>query len=160
MILRAAIQPDRADVVSLALDFHNSTPYARLLAVDPERIGAQFDVARTHGVVLVGERGNVPTPAGPELVGFFALAALDHALSGERYAEEMGWWVAPEFRSGTLGPRLLRRAEEWASTHGCAFIKVAAPFDPELDRVGSRVGRFYELQGYQPIETAYFKRVA
>lgn len=160
MILRTANDLDRDGVVTLALNFHSSTPYARLLEVDPERVGVLFDVARENGAVFVGERDNVPGPAGPELVGFFALAALQHSLSGERYAEELGWWVEPDYRSGTMGPQLLRRAEEWARSEGCAFVKVAAPFDERLDTARSKVARFYQINGYQPIETAYFKRVA
>jgi GNAT superfamily N-acetyltransferase len=159
-MLRHATAADRSAVVELALTFHHANDYSRLLSLDPERAIAAFDMALTHGVVLVGERDNVPGPGGPELVGFFALSALEHMLSGERYAEEAGWWVEPTYRSGTLGPRLLRAAEDWARTHDCAFLKLAAPFDPVNDTVASHVGRFYQRQGYQPIETAFFKRVA
>lgn len=153
MILRPALPTDRDAVIALGLCFHAETPYGELLHVDPDRIGAQFDVALEHGVVFVAERDDVPGPNGPELVGFLALAALPHMLSGDRYAEEMGWFVLPRYRLGTIGPRLLRRAEEWARTNGCAFLKVAAP-------EGTDVGYYYERAGYQPIETAYLKRVS
>lgn len=147
MILRPATLADRAAVVQLALAFHGSTPYAGLLDVDPDRLGAQFDVALQHGVIFVAE-------VEAALVGFFALAALDHGLSGDRYAEEMGWWVEPAYRAGTVGPQLLRRAEEWARAHACRFLKMVQPFGADV------LGRFYERQGYAPIETAFIKRVA
>jgi GNAT superfamily N-acetyltransferase len=153
MILRAAVPSDRDAVVTLGLCFHAETPYGDLLRVDPDRIGAQFDVALAHGVVFVAERDDVPGPNGPELIGFLALAALTHMLSGDHYAEEMGWFVLPAYRTGTLGPRLLRRAEEWAQANGCTFLKMAAPY-------GTTIGSFYARAGYQPIETAYLKRVA
>lgn len=151
MILRAAVASDRDAVVSLGLCFHAETPYGELLHVDPDRIGAQFDVALDRGVVFVAEVDDGMIP--PALVGFLALAALTHMLSGDRYAEEMGWFVLPPYRTGTVGPRLLRRAEEWAKTNGCVFLKVAAP-------EGTDVGYYYERAGYLPIETAYLKRVA
>jgi GNAT superfamily N-acetyltransferase len=166
VILRPAVARDRATVVMLGLQFHAESPYSRLLAVDAERLGAQFDIALELGIVVVAERDNVPGPAGPELVGFIGLAALDHPLSGERFAEEIGWWVAPEYRSGTLGPRLLRWAEDWARQHGCAFLKMSAPAGDLVDDGKGRryeqtpLGRFYEQRGFRPIETAFFKRVA
>jgi len=153
MILRAATAADRADVVALALNFHAESAYGYLLAVDPQRVGVLFDLALDQGVVFVAERDTVPGPAGPELVAFLGLVVLEHTLSGDRYAEEVAWWVEPEYRSGTLGPRLLALAEEWASAHGCAFLKMVAP-------IGTTVGAFYERRGYQPIETAFMKRVA
>lgn len=160
MILRPATLTDRAAVVALALAFHGSSPYARLLTVDPDRLGASFDVALTHGVVIVAECPETLLTA-PALVGFFALAALDHGLSGDRYAEELGWWVEPAYRSGTLGPQLLRQAEAWAIAHGCQFLKMVAPVTTRAVRLRSEdpVGHFYELQGYAPIETAYIKRL-
>jgi len=147
MVIRPATVADRVAVVALSLRFHGSTPYARLLAADPERIGALFDVALAQGVVYVAEvRGS----AG-ELAAFLAVVALEHTLSGDRYAEEIAWWVEPAYRTGLLGPRLLRQVEGWAAAHGCAFLKMAAPS-------GTDVGTFYERQGYVPIETAYLKR--
>lgn len=148
MILRLATGEDRDAVVELAMHFYRSTPYASLLTVDREFLIAQFIAAMEHGVVLVAE-----TEHPPELVGFLVLIAAIHALSGDRFAEEIGWWVEPAHRYGTLGPQLLRRAEEWARANGCVFLKMIAP-------EGSDVGRFYEQQGYRAIETAYFKRVA
>lgn len=151
MILRSALAADRDRVVALALHFHRETPYGSLLTVDPDRIGAQFDLALDRGVVLVAESDCICGRA--ELVGFLALVAHQHMLSGEIYAEELGWFVEPAYRTGTVGPRLLRRAEEWARLHACRFLKMAAP-------TGTDVGDFYARQGYQSVETAYLKRVA
>jgi len=151
MILRPATGADRDAVVDLALHFHAATPYGQLLTVDEDRVGVLFDLALEGGIVLVAELEN--GDEGGELVAFLGLVILEHTLSGDRYAEEVAWWVEPLYRNGTLGPRLLRRAEEWALANACAFLKMAAP-------VGTEVGSFYERQGYQPIETAFMKRVA
>lgn len=160
MILRPATLTDRAAVVALACAFHGSSPYARLLTVDPERLGAQFDVALQIGTVIVADAADVPKGT-PSLVGFLALAALDHGLSGDRYAEEMGWWVEPAYRAGQLGPQLFRHAEHWARLNGCQFLKVSAPVMQRVARLRREdpIGHFYEIQGYAPVETAYFKRL-
>lgn len=191
MILRPAIVGDRARVVDLAMRFHGENPYTQeadaslrsVFTVDRDRIGAQFDASMTGGLVLVAERDDVPESLrhlGPELVGFIALAIVTHMLSGLSIAEEMGWWVDPPYRSGTLGPRLLRWAEDWARRNGCTFVKMAAPtlgkvlddgrvYEPlalgkalDIGRVYERtpLERFYEQLGYWRMETAFLKRVA
>jgi GNAT superfamily N-acetyltransferase len=148
VIVRAATPADRDLITAMALRFHASTPYASLLAVDPIRIGLLFDLATAQGVVLVAE--NVEAL---DILGFLGLVVLEHPLSGDRYAEEVAWWVEPAYRSGTLGPKLLREAEAWCRRAGCVFLKMAAP-------AGTTVGLFYERQGYAAVETAFLKRVA
>jgi len=146
MTIRPATVRDRAAVVTLALRFHTETAYRQLIAVDAERIGALFDVALRDGIVLVAERD-------VDLVAFLALVALDHTLSGDRYAEEIAWWVEPAYRSGTLGPRLLARGEAWAAEHGCAFINMVAP----AFAIG--VADYYQRRGYAAVETTFMKRL-
>jgi hypothetical protein len=103
VIIRPGVAADRPAVIELALNFHRSTPYAALLRVERERIASLFDMALAEGVVLIAEGITILRKP----IGFLALVALEHSLSGERYAEEVAWWVEPEYRSGTLGPRLL-----------------------------------------------------
>lgn len=146
MTFRVGTVADRDVVVALALHFHASTAYSQLLTVDPERIAALFHVALVHGVVFLAVR------ADETVVGFIGVVADVHRLSGDRYAEEAAWWVEPEARSGIVGPKLLALAELWARQHACAFIVMLAP-------VGTPVGHFYDRLGYQPIETAWMKRL-
>lgn len=152
MTLRPARLADRASFIALAMRFHAETPYGQLVIVDPDRIGAQFDVAIATGLVLIAERDDEHAGELP-IVGFLALAIVIHMLSGDRYAEEMGWFVEQSYRSGTIGPRLLRWAEDWAKREGCVFVVMRSP-------ASSAIGRFYELCGYQAVETAFLKRVA
>jgi len=169
VILRHATAADRDAVVALSLHFHQSTPYGQLLTVDADRIAALFNLALAQGVVLVAEVERPTPPAynhtrgdsaltpcllcAHTLVAFLGVVATEHSLSGDRYAEEVAWWVEPAYRTGTLGPRLLVKAEEWARAAGCAFLTMRAP-------AGTDVGRFYERLGYQLVETAFLKRVA
>ena len=160
MILRPATIADRAAVVALALHFHASTPYGSLVTIDPVRIGYLFDLALADGVVFVAACESLARDANGDavpstvIVAFLGLTVLELAVSGDRYAEELAWWVEPAYRSGTLGPRLLRMAEDWAVAQGCAFVKMGAPEGQPA------VGRWYQRQGYQAVETAFMKRVA
>lgn len=146
MNIRPATAGDRDGVITLARRFHQASSYGSLLTVRQELVGVLFDLALEHGVIFVGE---MPLTG---LVGFLGLVVLDHTLSGDRYAEEVAWWVEPAYRTGMLGPRLLRQAEGWAASHECVFLKMSAP-------AGTDVGVFYARQGYVPIETAYMKRL-
>lgn len=91
-------------------------------------------------------------PCCPRLVGMLAIVAIPHPMTGQIYAEEIAWWVEPDYRGGTLGPKMLRAAEDWATTNGANVIKMVAP-------AGSTVGSFYERIGYTPVETAFIKRI-
>lgn len=124
----------------------------------PVSIGELVVNVMSLGVILVAEvepggprwtQGADPSPA---IVGMIAIVVLPHPLSGVNYAEEVAWWVEPEYRDGTLGPRMLRSAEEWATRNRANVVKMVAP-------AGSDVGRFLEKVGYQAVETAYIKSV-
>lgn len=88
--------------------------------------------------------------AAHDAVGMVAVVAVPNLMTGEPYCDEVVWWVDPEWRTGSAGPRLLDRAECWAAQNQLKYVKMVAPH-------GSGVGRFYERRGYQPIETAYVK---
>ena len=154
MILRPATADDRDAVIALAMRFYAASPYGRLLAVDLDHLHQMFDSAVEDGIVIVAEPEH--SDEGGELLGFLALDALEHRVSGERFAAEVGWWVEPAYQAGTIGRQLLERAEAWAKAHDCAFLLLSAM--PGAD--GPAVGAFYERRGYQPIETLFMKRVA
>lgn len=147
MTIREAREADRARVLGLAQQFWRESPYRAVLpAVTRTTLRRVWDAVRTHGVVLVAE------PAPSELVGFLALVAVPHPLTGERYAEEVAWWVAPRARGRGAGLALLARAEAWATARGLAGLRMVAP-------EGSAVGRLYERLGYQAVERTYYRRL-
>src|SRR5207237_2966117 len=99
------------------------------------------------GFLLVG-RIFVAEDRGGSLAGMIAVIVGGHL--GLRYADEQAWWVGPEYRSGTLGPRLLRHVEAWARSEGLPVLAMVAP-------AGSTIGGFYERLGYHEVETKYVK---
>ena len=146
MIIREATLEDAAPIVCMAIRFLEETPYGHLFAPNEQKLTELLLQVLTHGVIFVAER------ADHTLAGFLALVTLEHPISGERYADELAWWVNPESRSGSIGPRLLAAAEEFARTAGIGMLKMVAP-------AGTDVGRFYERLGYAAVETSYHKRL-
>lgn len=117
---------------------------------DDDRLRAVMAMSTTQKAVL--NFGDEYGPNKPALVGMLAIVALPHPLAGGKVAEELAWWVEPEWRQGLLGPKMLREAEAWATRNGAVMVKMVAP-------AGTDVGEFYERIGYQAVETAYIKSI-
>lgn len=146
--IREATPADKSRLVEMAVRFLLESPYGQFFddKATPDSIGTLIDNVLVLGTVFVAERQD------KAVVGMLAIVALPHPLTGRLYAEEIAWWVEPEHRGGLLGPKMLRVAEEWATRKGANMIKMVAPTRGD-------VGRFYEVVGYQAVETAYFKRI-
>jgi GNAT superfamily N-acetyltransferase len=144
--IREATVADRDAIVALALAQFAESIYGRLMgAIDPVLVGLHVDLGMSHGMVLVAVEGDV-------VVGFIGVVAHAHPLNGEGFMRELAWTVAPAHRRGRVGPALLAEVENWGKRSGLSMIEMSAP-------EGSTVGRFYKLCGYDPVETAYFKRL-
>lgn len=145
--IRSAGEADRPRVLEMARAFMTLTPYGALFTASEPHLSGLFTICMEMGVLVVAE-----DEASSGLIGFLALAVLEHPLSGEHYVEEVAWWVEPAHRQGSVGLRLLSWAEEWTRGAGVGMIKMVAP-------AGSRVGATYERLGYRAVETAYLKRL-
>lgn len=145
--IRRAVLADLPQIVEMGRRFLHSTPYAELIADNPERMEAMASmlITQEHGLLYVAadSRG--------ELVGMIGMLVFDHHLSGERVAGEVFWWVDPHVR-GTLGIRLLRNAEAWAAEQHVNLVQWVAPNED--------VGRIYVRLGYAPVEVAYQRRLS
>lgn len=145
-MIREATQEDRELVLELARWFMRTSSYSQFQG-PPAQLEQLFLLVLEHGVIYVSE------DQGGELDGFIALVAVPHPFNGEFYAEEVAWFVRPDRRGGSTGPRLLAAAEEWTRQKDLFALKMSAPVDTPT------VGRFYQRSGYEAIETAYMKRV-
>lgn len=161
-MIRFATLDDKPRLIEMAVRFLLETEYGRMF--DDRATPAMIDKLITNvlslGAIVVAEieelhgniAGSAPLESRFKLVGMLAIVALPHPLTGGIYAEEIAWWVEPEHRHGTLGPKMLRSAEDWATRNGAKMCKMVAP-------AGSQVGAFYEHIGYRAVETAYIKRI-
>jgi len=140
--IRLATDEDREALVTLGLEFHADSRY-RVFQATRESIGVLFDTVMGTGEVFMAEVDGV-------LVGMLAIVMVPVLMSGEMCADEIAWFVRPAYRGGSVGPRLLHAAEEWAMQNHANVIRMVAP-------EGTDVGLFYERCGYTPIETGWMK---
>lgn len=143
MTIRHATPDDVPRLVDMSRHFLASTAYGRLLIPTTEQLEAFVVLILTHGGALVAEVDG-------QVEGMIGVVALAHPITQELVAEEVAWWVEPDYRKGTIGPRLLQAAEDWASVKGVTVLKMVAP-------AKSDVGKYYERHGYTAFETAFVK---
>lgn len=145
MTIRAATLEDVDSILTMAQAFISSTAYAAHVSKRPAALRGFVErlIANDAGEVLIARRGI-------DAVGMIALWLFDHPYSGESTASELVWWVNPEER-GSLGIRLLKRAEQWARARGAAVLQMIAPND--------RVAEFYTACGYGFVESSYARRI-
>jgi GNAT superfamily N-acetyltransferase len=146
VVIREATLDDLPRLLELAERFHASTIYASLVPWAPAAVEALMVavIAQQNsiiGVVFVAELDG-------RIEGMLGLVALPHPMSGQLCAEELAWWVEPEHRKGTIGPRLLVTGIDWCRQKMARVLKLVAP-------AGSTVGTFYRRWGAVEVETAY-----
>jgi GNAT superfamily N-acetyltransferase len=152
--LRRANEGDRGGLIELVANFLAATQYGELLeAASWTSVSKLIDQVLAHGAIFVVEVDpRDPSLPRGELVAMIAIVLFPHPITGRVYADELAWWVEPKYRRGRIGPKLLRRAEDWARQNGASMLKMVAPH-------GTDVGRFYEARGFTAVETAYQKRL-
>lgn len=86
-----------------------------------------------------------------KFVGAFGANAYPDILTGDLVANEMFWYVLPEFRGAGL--KLLRAYETWALKLGCKRIFMVHLASLDADRLE----QYYQRRGYRLIEKLYAK---
>jgi GNAT superfamily N-acetyltransferase len=148
--IREATEADIFRLIEMTTRFLCSTRYGEWMKPTPEQIDAFVVNVMKLGVVLVAE-ASVPEEQRLYLVGMIGIVLLPYPLTGELHADEIAWWVEPEYRNVTVGPKLLWSAERWATTNGAKVCKMVAPS-------GTDIGTFYARHDYVEVETIFVKR--
>jgi len=146
MMIRAATIADAPRLIEMAKAFLLQTRYGDTLRTNPDALEALVGQVLELGYIAVADVDG-------RLEGMLAVVELTNPISGDPYADELVWWVEPDARSRSIGPKLLYSAERWAHGRGLPLIKMVAP-------VGAlAVAQFYRRRGYEPVETSYMKRL-
>lgn len=144
MIIRNGTPADRFRLVEMATRFILSSPYGTILKVEPELMLALVDTMLENGVVWVAEL----EPG--QVVGMLGIWQATHPFDGRKVADEIAWWVEPEYRNTSAGWRLFTYMEGWCVQNRLHMVKMVAP-------EGSPVADFYQRMGYQAVETTWIK---
>ncbi len=144
-LTRMAVPEDIDALVEMSMHFQGEV-FARHLSATPAtfRRLAENLLRNPNSVVYVDVRDGA-------LVGMIAASLFTQPMSGDLWAGELCWWLEPYVRGGRAGLKLLRRAEAWAKEQGAVVFQMSAPT--------VEVSHFYEVLGYEQIETIHVRRL-
>lgn len=90
---------------------------------------------------------------GEEAVGLLGIKAFVLPVNDLKIAQEILWWVEPEYRKSRRGLELYMAGEYWAKKVGCSLMQmVSQETFPEVEV-------FYERKGYRKAEQAWIKEL-
>lgn len=152
VFIEQATRDDVADIRMMGLRFLATNPFGGTAPADPARLDQAIGLCLGTGVILIAKVPLRPDQEGEwRAAGMFCAYAMPHPFTGEQMAEELAWWVEPEYRSGRVGRKLLCDAMVWARQAGVGCLRMNAP-------AGSNVGLVLQRHGFVPVETAHVLR--
>ena len=147
-IIRDAHEGYLTDIVRMGEEFFNESGFAAVTTWDDETFlrTAVMLMIGDDGLLLAAEEGGrVIGMAGGVIFPFFMNA-------NQRIAQELFWWVSPDYRAG-IGNVLLEQLEAEASRRG-ADVFLTANIAGERDGAFKRL---YMQRGYKPSENMFMK---
>jgi GNAT superfamily N-acetyltransferase len=133
---------ERGDILPLAAAFHAETG-----------IGGTFDGNRLMATVqankslIVGLYHNHTTLVGI-MVGFMG----SHFLTTDTLAQELMWYVMPQFRGHRQAVKMFTEFEAWAVAEGATAISMVS-----LTTSGDSVKKLYASKGFREVESHHLK---
>lgn len=90
------------------------------------------------------------------IIGTMGALSYNHPFKPSvRIAQELFWWVEPEYRRSGVGKAMLEAGEAWAKEIGCSGMLMITIHGIDHERNGA----FYERSGYRPLEHSHLKRL-
>lgn len=128
----------------------DSTKAVRLLLSFHKNSGLPFKTSAAWALALFNECVNSEDKIAIIKDGGILLGAVSKSLLGPfKQAQEIVWWVEPEFRGNSL--EMIKIYEKWAIEKEALFIELKS-----LEAF-KETGRIYKRLGYEPVETSWLK---
>jgi GNAT superfamily N-acetyltransferase len=145
-MIREATLDDLARIMELGDRFLEVGPYKGRVKNHQQSEQFAKAVITTIGKVLlwVEDDGRIS--------GILAFLLLPHYFTGELTAQEIMWYVEPEYRKGCAALRLMWAAEEMARNLGAVTMQFTAPT--------RETSAIYQRFGYKPLEMTFEKEFA
>ena len=144
--IRLATDDDKAAIVRMSTNFAEWTKHSLTLRASVDRVPSVVGVGLERFAIYIAWDKNIE-------VGFISLHTFMHPWVGEKICEVVTIWTELDARpSWRVGWKLLVAAQDWATTNGCAWLKMSSP-------TGSPLGTFLERRGFSELETAWVKRL-
>ena len=146
-MIRTAEETDIPRIVELGMQSLLDGPYAGIIKQNPKKAAesALRVIQAANGKILLYLNDAAV------IVGVLAFVIYPEIFTGEDTAHELMWYVLPDERKGGAGTKLLWAAENLAKSLGAVWMGVTSP-SPDVSAI-------YKRFGYNPMETAYLKRL-
>lgn len=82
---------------------------------------------------------------GNDLAGLLVGVCTTPAFSEDRFAAEIGWYIAPEHRGKYNAANMVQLFEDWAESKGASFVAMTSQRKSDKDP-----SKLYEILGYSP----------
>jgi len=147
-MIRLATHDDIPALIECGRRFHAEAGVSVPFDADTLRETLAGMIGRhTDSLALVAEHDG-------KVCGCMAVVKFAHYFAAASSALELYWYMAPERRGSGDAVRMLRLAEDWARTVGCATLVMVA-----LSMAGSPAANLYGRTGYRPMETHFVKEL-
>lgn len=112
--------------------------------------------AITEGLITQDDGAMFVTTECGDVAGFIGLASFNsHINQSYKMAQELFFWIDPEYRGGKHARLLLDAAEQWSVEIGCDKLLMMSVADLR----GKLVGRLYTRRGFTQSEYVYYKEL-
>ena len=129
-------------IVPLAREFHAATGVGAVFS--EERLLSALQLNKSHVVGRFHEG---------RLIGILVGIVAPHFLTESVLAQELMWYVSPEFRGSAVSNlAMLDSFERWAKACGADSVAMVA-----LEKGPPKLGQFYENRGFTRVESNYLK---
>lgn len=149
MKIRAANLRDTADLVEMGEKFWKTTKYYEQgVEYDEDTVSVLIYNIMQDGLIVVATEAE-------KIIGFILVAFTPwHFNKNVLTATEVAYYIEEEYRNAGLGRDLINTAEYVCRERGCKYLTLVT-----MASSPKHVGRFYQMLGYQPAETAYTKEL-
>lgn len=146
MIVREATAADFSAIAAVGQHFYATTAY-RDIPYSEDSMKRWLPIMRQQRLLYVAE------DAGRIVGGIGGLYAPLYFNDQHRIAQEMFWWVEPDYRSTRAAVMLLRAIERAVTDAGCSWWTMILLEGDNAERIE----RFYRRDGYRPSERVFTK---
>lgn len=150
-MIRLATLKDIPALLRLGKKFHESAELSNLLDYDTESVSASISnmIEGDAGAVIVSTDGS-------KITGMIGLISFPSYMNfSTKLAQELFWWVEPEYRKTGVGVDLIKAAETWAELMEVSHIIMMSleSSNPE------QVNNLYTKLGYTKKENTFYKGI-
>jgi GNAT superfamily N-acetyltransferase len=150
MNIRFATPEDAIPVAEMVEKFYQMA-MAEMLG-DYDKLAAANLIAATS---VSSDACTIVAEDGDRIIGTMGALSYNHPFKPSvRIAQELFWWVEPEYRKSGIGQKMMDAGEQWAKEIGCSGMVMVTMHGIDHERNGA----FYERSGYGPFEHSYLKR--